>query len=45
MGATNNPGNNMKAATATYESFISMIKIATPVICLITAAVVMIIAS
>jgi hypothetical protein len=45
MGATNNSGNNMKAATATYESFISMIKIATPVICLITAVVVMIIAS
>jgi hypothetical protein len=44
MGATNNSGNNMKAAEATYESFISMIKIATPVIALIVAFVVMLIA-
>jgi len=44
MGASNNSNGNMKAAEATYESFIGMIKIATPVICLIVAFVVMLIA-
>ena len=45
MGATTNTvGNNMKAANATYESFIGMIKIAVPVIALIVTFVVLIIA-
>lgn len=48
MGAMNNAGNNsasnMKAANATYESFVGIVKIATPVIMLIAAVVVMIIA-
>jgi hypothetical protein len=44
MGATNNAGNNMKAATATYEGFVGMIKIATPVIALIVLFVMYLIA-
>lgn len=44
MGATNNSQGNMKAANATYESFIGMIKISVPVITVIVAVVVMIIA-
>lgn len=45
MGATNDiKANNMKAANATYGSFIGMIKIAVPVISLIVAFVVMLIA-
>ena len=45
MGATNSTGNNMKAAEATYESFVGMIWVAVPVITLIVAGVVMLIAS
>ncbi len=45
MGATTGSGNNMKAATATYESFVGMIKIAIPVISLIVAGVVLLIAA
>jgi hypothetical protein len=45
MGASNNAGNNMKAATATYEGFVGMIKIATPVIGLIVLGVVVLLAS
>ncbi|WP_292927468.1 aa3-type cytochrome c oxidase subunit IV [Novosphingobium sp. PASSN1] len=41
MGASN---NNMKAATATYEGFVGMIKVATPVIALIVAFVIYLIA-
>lgn len=41
MGASN---NNMKAATATYEGFVSMIKISTPVISLIVLFVMYLIA-
>jgi Bacterial aa3 type cytochrome c oxidase subunit IV len=44
MGASNNAGNNMKAATATYEGFVSMIKISTPVILAIVAFVMYLIA-
>jgi hypothetical protein len=45
MGASNNAGNNnMKAATATYEGFVSMIKISTPVIIVIVAFVMYLIA-
>lgn len=45
MGASNNAGNNnMKAATATYEGFVSMIKISTPVILVIVAFVMYLIA-
>ena len=45
MGATNGTGDNMKAASATYESFIGMIKVAVPVITLIVAGVVLLIAA
>lgn len=44
MGATNNAGNNMKAATATYEGFVGMIKIGTPVIAVIVLFVMYLIA-
>ncbi|MBX9885428.1 MAG: aa3-type cytochrome c oxidase subunit IV [Novosphingobium sp.] len=44
MGASNNAGNNMKAATATYEGFVGMIKVATPVIALIVIFVIYLIA-
>lgn len=44
MGTSNNAGNNMKAATATYEGFVSMIKVSTPVIVLIVAFVMYLIA-
>ncbi len=37
-------GNDMKAATATYESFIGVIKWATPVIAVIAAVVVYLLA-
>ena len=33
-------GNDMKAATATYDGFITLIKYAVPVICVIAATVV-----
>jgi hypothetical protein len=36
--------NDMKAANATYASFISAVKVSTPVICLIAAFVVYLIA-
>ncbi|MDF8331793.1 aa3-type cytochrome c oxidase subunit IV [Novosphingobium cyanobacteriorum] len=36
-------GNDMKAATATYEGFVNLIKYSTPVIALIAAFVVYII--
>ena len=44
MGAGNNSNNNMKAANATYEGFISLVKISIPVITLIVAVVIMLIA-
>jgi hypothetical protein len=45
MGATNDiNAGNMKAAKATYGSFVGMIKIAVPVIALIVAFVVFLIA-
>ena len=44
MGATKTSSNNMRAAIATYESFVGMIKVAVPVISLIVAFVIMIIA-
>ncbi len=37
-------GNDMKAANATYESFIGVIKVATPVIAIIAAIVVYLLA-
>ncbi len=45
MGSTSSTASNMKAATATYESFVGMIKIAVPVISLIVAGVVVLLAS
>lgn len=44
MGATNNAANNMKAATATYEGFVGMIKVAVPVISVIVLFVIYLIA-
>jgi hypothetical protein len=44
MGASNDAGNNMKAATATYEGFIGMIKVSTPVIAVIVLFVMYLIA-
>jgi hypothetical protein len=44
MGATNNTNGNMKAAQSTYESFVGIIWIAVPVIAVIVAFVVMLIA-
>ncbi|MFM9936268.1 MAG: hypothetical protein ACKVOL_08720 [Novosphingobium sp.] len=44
MGATNSTGNNMKAAKATYESFVGRIWVAVPVITVIVAFVVLLIA-
>ncbi|WP_263624788.1 aa3-type cytochrome c oxidase subunit IV [Novosphingobium huizhouense] len=37
------PANDIKAAKATYEGFINMIKVSTPIIALIVAFVVLII--
>ncbi len=37
-------GNDMKAANATYDSFIGMIKVATPIILVITVVVVYLLA-
>ncbi len=37
-------GNDMKAANATYDSFIGMIKVSTPIILVITAVVVYLLA-
>ncbi len=44
MGATNNAGNNMKAAEATYEGFIGMVKVSVPVISVIVLFVIYLIA-
>ena len=44
MGASNNAGNNMKAATATYEGFVVMIKVSVPVISVIVLFVMYLIA-
>jgi hypothetical protein len=37
-------GNDMKAARATYEGFIQMVKVATPIIAVIAATVVYLLA-
>lgn len=44
MGANSTAGNNMKAATATYEGFVGMIKVAVPVISVIVLFVMYLIA-
>lgn len=44
MDAGNNTNSNMKAANGTYGGFIGMIKVSIPVIMLIVAVVIMLIA-
>ena len=44
MGASSNVGNSMKSATATYEGFVGMIKVAVPVISVIVLFVIYLIA-